>query len=469
MAIRRGNLIRIVIVLLALLAGNTANAQERFGGLAGVVTDASQAPVPGATITITNKQTGAARAVVSGPDGGYRVSDLEPGRYSVTVELQGFQKIEVDDVLVLLGRTAEFPATLKVGGVNEVVTVTADAEKQIDLHSTTIAHNVTAEEFDRMPKARSFQGIALTSPGVNQGDVEGGFQVNGASSAENSFTVDGVSTNSLLYGSSRQDTVFEYLQEVQVKTGGIAAEYGGALGGVISAVTKSGGNRFTGEGHYYFSGNAISASPVPRLQLSPIDDTTVLNLQDDKQDNTRNEVGGSLGGPIIKDRLFFFGSVSPRFVRATNDYLFSNGTEPGSIPLDQTTTQAFGKVTFASRRIRANGSVLSTPLRSTGTLTAYDGTGSAVRQQLARRQRRADSAWLRAGPDELQRQRRLVSERRRLHQRARRTVLRQLRRHRGVHDDRRDLEHAVARSGRGAVGSPAPERRAEHPPSADHE
>ena len=164
-------------------------------------------------------------------------------------------------MLVLLGRTADFPATLKVGGVNEVVTVTADAEKQIDLRSTTIAHNVTAEEFDRMPKARSFQGIALTSPGVNQGDVEGGFQVNGASGAENSFTVDGVNTNSLLYGSSRQDTVFEYLQEVQVKTGGIAAEYGGALGGVISAVTKSGGNRFTGEGHYYYSGNAISAEP----------------------------------------------------------------------------------------------------------------------------------------------------------------------------------------------------------------
>ena len=80
-----------------------------------------------------------------------------------------------------------------------------------------------------MPKARSFQSIALTSPGVNQGDVEGGFQVNGASGAENSFTVDGVNTNSLLYGSSRQDTQFEYLQEVQVKTGGIAAEYGGAL------------------------------------------------------------------------------------------------------------------------------------------------------------------------------------------------------------------------------------------------
>src|SRR4249919_178185 len=278
------NGIRVLVALLALSVAGAAAAQERFGGLAGVVTDSSQAPVPGATITVTNKQTGASRTVVSGVDGVYRIADLEPGRYSVSVELQGFQKVQADELLVLLGRTADFPAVLKVGGITEVVTVTSDAEKQIDLRSTTIAHNVTAEEFDRMPKARSFQAIALTSPGVNQGEVEGGFQVNGASGAENSFTVDGVNTNSLLYGSSRQDTVFEYLQEVQVKTGGIAAEYGGALGGVISAVTKSGGNKYSGEAHYYFSGNSISASPIQRLQLSPIDDTTVLNVQDEKQD-----------------------------------------------------------------------------------------------------------------------------------------------------------------------------------------
>ena len=210
---------------------------------------------------------------------------------------------------------------------------------------------------------------------MNQGDIEGGFQVNGASGAENSFTVDGVNTNSLLYGSSRQDTVFEYLQEVQVKTGGIAAEYGGALGGVISAVTKSGGNRFTGEAHYYYSRQRLSASPVQRLQLSPLDDITVLDVQDERQKNNRNEVGGSLGGPIVKDRLFFFGSVSPRFVRRTNEYLFSNGTEPGAIPQKQTATQAFGKVTYGSRRLQANLSVLATPIRSKGTPSAYDGTG----------------------------------------------------------------------------------------------
>jgi len=364
-----------LVALIAVLATSAIAAQERFGGLAGVVTDSSQAPVPGVTVTATNKQTGAARTTVTGSDGAYRIPDLEPGRYSVTIELTGFQKVQADDMLVLLGRTIDFPAVLKVGGLNEVVTVSADAEKQIDLRSTTIAHNVTAEEFDRMPKARSFQDLALTSPGVNKGDIEGGFQVNGASGAENSFTVDGVNTTSLLYGSSRQDTVFEYLQEVQVKTGGIAAEYGGALGGVISAVTKSGGNKYTGEAHYYFSGSPISASPVPRLQLSPLDDTTVFNLQDDTQKNLRNEVGGSLGGPIVRDRLFFFASVSPRFIRRTNDYLFSNGTEPGSISQEQTATQAFGKVTYGSRRLQANVSVLATPIRSTGTLTAYDGTG----------------------------------------------------------------------------------------------
>ena len=196
-----------------------------------------------------------------------------------------------------------FPPSLKVGGLNEVVTVTADAEKQIDLRSTTIAHNVTAEEFDRMPKARSFQGIALTSPGVNQGEVEGGFQVNGASGAENSFTVDGVSTNSLLYGSSRQDTVFEYLQEVQVKTGGIAAEYGGALGGVISAVTKSGGNRFTRRRPLLLLGQRhLGEAGASGLQLSPIDDTTVSTSRMTSRRTTATRSAARIGGPIVKDR-----------------------------------------------------------------------------------------------------------------------------------------------------------------------
>ena len=125
--------VTILVALLAVFVTTAAAAQERFGGLEGVLTDSSQAPVPGVTITATNKQTGATRVVVSGADGAYRIPDLEPGRYTVTAELQGFQKIQADDVLVLLGRTGEFSAALKVGGVSEVVTVTAESEKQIEV------------------------------------------------------------------------------------------------------------------------------------------------------------------------------------------------------------------------------------------------------------------------------------------------------------------------------------------------
>jgi hypothetical protein len=353
-----------------------ASAQERFGGLSGTVADSSKAPVPGATVVVTNAQTGAIQTTVSGNDGTYRLPNLDPGRYNVSVELQGFQKAEVNDVLVLLGKTFKVDVALQPGTISETVSVQGGAEKQIDLTSVTLSHNVTAEEFDRLPKARSFQGIALTAPGVNSGDIEGGFQVNGASGAENSFTVDGVATNSLIYGSSRQNTVFEYLQEVQVKTGGIDAEYGGALGGVISAVTKSGGNIFSGEAHYYYIGNGLSSGPVRRLVLDPNDLRTVNYFQDQKQANNSNEFGGSIGGPIVKDRLFFFGSISPRLQNRTNDYNFSNGTDPGSQDQDQKQWQAFGKVTYAKGRYTANASVLATPTRSTGFLPAYNGTGA---------------------------------------------------------------------------------------------
>ena len=173
--------------------------------------------------------------------------------------------------------------------------------------------------------------------------------MNGASGAENAFTVDGVVTNSLINGRSRQDTVFEYLQEVQVKTAGIEAEYGGALGGVISAVTKSGGNTFHGEGHYYIDGSPLSAGPVPAARAESRRRQDRRYVQDAKQKNFRNEFGGSIGGPIVKDKLFFFGSVSPRLVRRTNDYGYSSNTDPGSIDQEQTVHQLFGKLTYSEQ------------------------------------------------------------------------------------------------------------------------
>jgi hypothetical protein len=235
------------LVACALVFTGLASAQERFGALTGRVTDQQGQAIPGVTVVTTNTQSGEVRTFVTDANGQFSAPDLVPGRYNVRFELTGFSKVERTDVNVLLGRTFELDAQMRVGELTETVQVTAEASPLVDQRSTLIAHNVTAEEFDRMPKGRSFQSIAFSAPSVSQGQIEGGIQVNGASGAENSFTVDGIVTNSLVNGASRQNTVFEYLQEVQVKTSGITAEYGGALGGVVSAVTKSGGNTFRGE------------------------------------------------------------------------------------------------------------------------------------------------------------------------------------------------------------------------------
>ena len=368
------SLLLCFLLSLGMLLGpaHLAQAQEGTTGVvAGELTDASGGVLPGVSVVFTNSVNGRVHTVQTDGSGAYRI-ELPPGTYSVRFELSGFARQETPRLEVQLGRIYDLDASLKVGNISEAVQVTAESAPLVDTRSTLIAHNVTAEEIDRMPKGRSFQSIALTAPSVNEGEIEGGFQVNGASGAENAFTVDGVVTNSLINGSSRQNTVFEYIQEVQVKTTGIPAEVGGALGGVISAITKSGGNTFTGEGHYYFEGSALSADPVKRLVLDPLDETTVSYVQDEQDPTTRNEFGGSLGGPIVRDRLFFFGSVSPRLIDRTRTYNFTDGA--GDVKQESTIMQAFGKVSYGSRRFNANGSVLYTPTTTTGTLRSYNGT-----------------------------------------------------------------------------------------------
>jgi hypothetical protein len=370
------SLLLCFLLSLGMLLGpaHIAQAQERTGAVTGTLTDASGGVLPGVTVTLTNIQNARVTTATTDGSGLYRV-EVEPGRYKVGFELSGFARQEVPQIEVLLGRAIDVNGQLRVGNVSEAVQVTAENAPAVDTRSTMITHNVTAEEIERMPKGRSFQSLAMTAPSVNSGDIEGGFQVNGASGSENQFTVDGVSTNSLLAGHSRQNTVFEYLQEVQVKTVGIPAEYGGALGGVISAVTKSGGNLFTGEAHYYYLGSALSAGSVPRLVLNPTNLLDVNDIQDEKQPNHQNELGGSMGGPIVRDRLFFFGSISPRFATRTHEYNFASGTDLGSIKREQTIMNAYGKISYGGRRMNAYFGALYTPTTSKGTLPAYNGFG----------------------------------------------------------------------------------------------
>jgi hypothetical protein len=178
----------------------------------------------------------------------------------------------------------------------------------------------------------------------------------------------------LINGQSRQNAQFEILQEVQIKTGGISAEYGGALGGVISAISKSGGNAFHGDIHYYLSGNMLSAGPVKRLLQSPTDQITVNYWQDEKQKRDSHELGYTLGGYLVKNRLYFFSAASPRWNRDSNDYKFSNGKEPTTINRKSLNNMLFEKVSYdITKNLRGNAFWLWTPTSSTGRLGGYNG------------------------------------------------------------------------------------------------
>jgi hypothetical protein len=362
--------------------------QKRFGELNGKATDPSGAVLPNVQVKATNKGTGRVVDTTTGAVGSYVIRNIEPGHYSVRFELKGFTTYEVGDVNLLVGKALTVNAPMTVARSEQAVQVT-EAAPLIDTTNTTVAHNLTAEEFDRLPKARSFQNLAQLSTSVNSGVIEGGIQVNGASGAENNFTIDGISTNSLINGQSRQDAVFEIIQEVQIKTGGISAEYGGALGGVISAITKSGGNAFHGDVHYYLSGNKLSAAPVNRLLLSPTDDVSTKYWQDKKQKLDRHEMGYALGGYLVKDRVYFFSAASPRWGRDTFQYGFSNGRDNDSINRKNLGQQVFEKVSAdITRNLRASAHILWTPLSSTGSLPGYNGecpnclTSSAAANQV---------------------------------------------------------------------------------------
>ena len=348
-------------------------AQENSGVLQGTVSDGTDAVLPGVTVTLTNEATNRVFSTLAGAYGNYAFRKVEPGRYTVAFEHPGFSRSAYPGLDILSAQKLRLDVTLKPGPVTAAIQV-VDSTVLIDLENSTVVQHIPQEEFDRLPKSRTFQSLAVLAPTIHAGEIEGGLQVNGASGAENAFIIDGVATTSGIDGRSRQNAVFEYLSEVEIKTAGIEAEESGALGGVISAVTKSGGGRFHGSAWLYYSGSALSAAPVRRLVLDPQDNRTVSYVQDLKSESRAYEPGFSLGGPIKGNALYFFTSWSPRWARQDTPFNFSSGAETGTIRRDQTFYSGFNKISFEpSQTVRGHFSWLWSPMSAEGTLPAYNG------------------------------------------------------------------------------------------------
>ena len=252
------------VLLLAL----PAVAQEQTGSIQGAVKDSSGAVLPGVTVEARSPSAVGVSTAVTDANGIYRFPALPPGTYEVSANLQSFVPAKVSDAVVTLGKLLTIDLTLKLAGVSESVTVTGESPL-IDVKQNATFATIQRETIERMPKGRDFQSILKTAPGAQDESKSGGIQIDGASGSENRFIIDGMDTTNLQNGTSGKTMLLDFVSEVQVKSSGYAAEFGGATGGVVNVLTKSGSNQFHGQAGTYYQNDSFTAHRRPSARFSP--------------------------------------------------------------------------------------------------------------------------------------------------------------------------------------------------------
>ena len=285
-----------------LLSAAPLLAQQGTSTIGGTVTDQGSLVLPGVTVTLTNEATGLTRDVVTSVGGSYIVTALPPGQYRLSAKLSGFKTFERGNIAAEVGRTTTIYVMLDVGGLEESVTVSAEAP-MVDTRSAQVGGNIKSTEISELPQTtRSYMALVGNVPGAqfvpSNGFLNDTMLANGQPAAANSVNIDGASNVDDQRGSNvggQARTANESLQEVQVMTNQFDAEWGRSSGAVVNAVTKSGTNRTSGSLFQFFTGRAVTAK----------DALTKVNNQE-KPEVAKTEWGGTIGGPIIKNTLFYF-------------------------------------------------------------------------------------------------------------------------------------------------------------------
>ncbi|MCL4821924.1 MAG: TonB-dependent receptor [Vicinamibacteria bacterium] len=278
--------------------------------ISGTVSSSDGQPLPGATVTVSSPSLQGERTAVSDSNGNYIFRGLPSGTYKVTFALSGFATVE-RSVVATLGDTPTINATLSVQSVEETITVTAAAPTV--LNTTTVGANYSGEAVDKLAIGRGLANIAELAPGLTDNTPNAGqVTIAGAFAYDNVFLLNGVDINDNLFGTANNLFIEDAIEETQVLTSGISAEYGRFSGGVINAVTKRGGNTFSGSFRTDFTNSAWT------------DETPFQKARNQKQTDKVNKVyQGTLGGPIVKDKLWFFGATRITPV-AENSLTFAN-------------------------------------------------------------------------------------------------------------------------------------------------
>ncbi|HEY2830716.1 MAG TPA: TonB-dependent receptor [Thermoanaerobaculia bacterium] len=295
--------IYIILTAALLLVATSMFAQGTGGALVGRVTDETGGALPGVTVTATNDATGISRSVVTGSDGSYRFASLPVGKYTVVADLSGFNTTTTKNASVLVATDNPLNVTLKQGAVKEQITVTAEAP--LVATSPSVGTVVSQKELENLPlNGRQFANLGTLAPGttlsVNSDPTKPGqltIALNGGSGRNVNFLIDGGDNTDDTIGGALQNFNIEAVQEFKIQTMQYKAEYGRSSGGVLSVVTKTGGNDLSGSVYEFYRNKGLNSESESE-RLAGIG----------KQAYRRDQYGASLGGPIMKDKAFFFGT-----------------------------------------------------------------------------------------------------------------------------------------------------------------
>jgi hypothetical protein len=338
------------------------------GNIEGTVTDSTGAVVPGATVTVSGGNLVRSLTVTANDDGFFRVGNVPPGRYTVKVEAagKGFATYENQNIEVNLSRTTTVDSVLQPQSAGATVDVVAGSE--IDTTQNTSGTNVSTDQFSNFPTQRTVQSLYTIAPTVTRSglrDASGRDRdpsVAGSSGPENNYILDGVNTTDPAFGGSGANLPFEFVQEVEVKTGSYGAEYGLSTGGIFNVITKSGTNEFRGEVYGYFSTKNM-VRDTKNLSFTGLSPNGFSEI----------DAGFGIGGPIIKDKLTFYGNFNPQ--RRNNSYL----TQTFRRDVENKITTPFyaGKITWSiNDRNTFNFSTFGDFTKEEGHLFAGSGFGN---------------------------------------------------------------------------------------------
>lgn len=297
----------LLAIILTLSATSQVNGQSTSGVISGTVSDERQAVVSNATVTARNIGTNESRTATTDSDGRYRLPNMPVGQYEVSFQARGFAKLVRSGIELLLNQEAVIDGLLKLSTVQEVVTVAENASL-LNTSNSEVSTRFDNKRLSELPLApnRNVLNVALSAAGVSQlGSGQStfasdtNFSVNGMRLRSNNFMLDGQDSNDpSVTGSQQPLNNPDVVQEIRLITNQFTAEYGRAAGSVVNIVTKSGSNQFHGSGFWFNNNEVFNAR-------SNVDKAAGFT---DAPRRNENQFGGTLGGPVIKDKTFFFGS-----------------------------------------------------------------------------------------------------------------------------------------------------------------